>query len=1148
MKSRWLVIGIVMVLILVWIVPYDVPVSYRDESPDTSSLMKILENDSVFSTAADEGVPIDWSPFIVLEIQGELIPARGQQWSQVLEAHGVSSQVLTVSELLADPTLISHAPAIIVDASLGSESGSHVSQNLVSLLIREDIGLILTGRAAWMLHLMRERGPPSETALSTNQLLPATGLEGAVYLSSPVPLTIGSDLTTESSVQLPVDPVQTEWSRTVDLTGNEPSSLLASLRYDSWPVDMFLFGCEDPSLLTSQGQGLLVNSLAYLMSLRENPLTQNLATYQVQNGGLLEGGFSYMHVPSISGTYYTVRSVKGLLASGEWAAWKADHQTLVTEILNDLVVDLGSETGFMTSILEGSFGCASTAKGLYILAVMDLEGSFNIPKIVTFLSSRQSGDGGFENQISTTYLVTEALEEAGMLASIDTVLLEDWLRDCVIDGTKTSDPNLWGAIGANPTSISATNHYAYEYVNALWLLGNAHTDPVKLTSWITTRTSQGDGSYRDTVTPGEEITIGTSSALATMEILGTLSSENRTSGLSWLESNQLASGGFGLKASSDDIVGKSLDTSWVSKCIEALGETSGPVSTGLRNYFALCETDVGFEIIEPIPSLMWSSWLMEVSRLSHATTSIEYSLASQYLSYFSQWTQYPFWSNLTARSSPEYLFNQYRTKSVWTQLFGASAFYHLGVEPPTGVVSDAVNYIALSQDSSGHFRPAMFMGTPHVQHSVAAVEALYLLDQLDTVPNRASLEVALLSEYTSGTWNPAGWTLEPFAGQQSAIDWLCTRAAVRLGLIDTSMASEIEARINSRIQYDDILALSCDVSSLALLNSSGLSADLENIDDSLVLSSLGSTPFSSGWVNSTETWQPIYTAATLDMISILGLKPHLYTTYGCTLSITTDASVGLGENLTVQVQITSTSTTHSLIVYSFGEWTKYENVASMASISISAPTDSVYLGPTTVYAMVSNWNQSRAFSSLSLDVTGTLQGSLSLDSNIVPLGSQINGTVIWSLSTEEPAGLSNITVRLGDGGTYQQWTYNDVSPFDLNVPTTDFDSGTYDLAVTLGRQYCTPLMLLEVVEIVAPVPTYINSPAITTGTTGQPLYIDWSLRFTSNGSEIASQVTGLTVRNTLDQVVYSTQDISEIGGSTFTWTPSSRGNFSYIIR
>ncbi|MHA2066142.1 MAG: hypothetical protein ACXABY_17360, partial [Candidatus Thorarchaeota archaeon] len=349
------------------------------------------------------------------------------------------------------------------------------------------------------------------------------------------------------------------------------------------------------------------------------------------------------------------------------------------------------------------------------------------------------------------------------------------------------------------------------------------------------------------------------------------------------------------------------------------------------------------------------------------------------------------------------------------------------------------------------------------------------------------------------------------------------------------------------IQYNDLYALSRDVATLALLNSSGFSIGLDGIDRAQVLSALGLFPFADGWFTTSPQWQPVFTAGALEMVSILGLRPTLYRTPGSSLSASVAGTAQLGSTVSLNVIVSSLEPTHTLLIHAFGICTQYQNVADADIIILSVPTSPAILGLNEVYVIVQDWNHSRAFDSSTIDVQGTLQGSLAIDSNTVQSGNLINGTVTWSLSTGEGAGLANITVRLGDPPTYEQWAFQDTSPFILQVPTTDFGTDTYNLTVTLNRQHCEVLVLRDQVDIVAPINTYMLSPSLTTGSVGRMSYIDWSLRFASNGSEIASQSATLTIVNAADQIIHTTQGVSSFGGSVFSWTPGQRGNYTYTI-
>ncbi|MHA1963175.1 MAG: prenyltransferase/squalene oxidase repeat-containing protein [Candidatus Thorarchaeota archaeon] len=1093
-----------------------------------------------FALSANPGVLVDPQPYIVLELSGDVIVNRGDAWSQLLNASGIVSQVLDINDVITNPELLDGVPAILVDASVGSANGASVSQTLIDILIQKDISLILTGRSAWILHRFRGRGPPSLTAPATVVLLETAEYAGAVFLSLPVPLTIGTSLTTESGIMLPIDNTQTEMSRLVDLTGTTPAST-ASLRYDSYPLDLFLLSVEDPTLLTGTGQGLLQNAIAFSSAIRETETANVLADLQAPEGSLLAGGFNYQHEPTIAEAQYSAYSVYSLLSGSSWTTWVSQNSALIQSVLDTLKVDLGTETGFMNSKSEGIITCTSTAQGLWLIETMGLSGSFNVPEIVSYLSSRQVS-GGFENSIISTHHVAEALYHSGYLGSINTVELETWLRSLVIDGGKTSDPDLWGSIGEHPTSLSATNDYAVKYLRSLQYIGKAHPDPAKLTSWILTRTSNGDGSFRNSHNPDEEAVTGTASALTSMQILGMLSASNKTSGLAWFSSNRLDSGGFGFKPKSSDLVAKTRETSRVASCLGVLGETGGGLSSGIISYITAVTTDVGFETMDIIPSLMWSSWIISASRLTHAADVVDVNLAAEYLNYFEKLNMFPLWDNITTINPPEYGYNQYRTMSVWTQYFGASMADSLDVDLSTGVVSEITLFLSQAQWVTGHYRPSSMSGIAHLQHSVAAVETLYLLDELSTIPYRAMLESGILSEYSSGSWDTTGWTLEPFTRSQPAIDFLSTRAALRLGIVSPAMASEITAVIESRVQYTDLLALSYDVATLALLNSSAFSTDLESISRPLVLSALGSH-FAVGWYNSTTLRQPVFTESVLKMVSILGLRSSLINVHGTMVITSSGGTVAPGADLPVSITITSATSAHSVMVYSFGEWNLFTNVANTDTLMVPVPSTGDVLGPADIAVSVVDWGASRAFDSFSVTVQGSIVGSLDLETPTVKMGENVNGIVSWSLTGGVDAGQSQVTVRLD----VLEWVYDETSPYWFSIPTIGFDAGTYPLTVTVEKSYCTDLVLVDAVTIAQPNPTYISSSSALSGAVGEEILIDWSLHFSLNSSQISGQEAILTIKDSLDSVVYSDIDVSVVGGSDFSWIPAARNVYSFTI-
>ena len=1134
---RTLILTIVVIILLA------TPMATAGPEEFTGDRMRLQQEPA--TPSAGPGVPIDIAPFIVLEMAGGDVALHGSSWSQLLNASGIMNRLLDVNDVLNDPDSITDVTVMLVDASVGSGNGATVSQLLIDLLILRDISLILTGRSTWILHRLRNLGPPSLAVSATTVLLESAEFAGAAFMKTPNTLTIGNSLTSESGLMIPVDQTQTELSRIVDLTEAIPTNV-APLRHDSFPLDVFLFAPEDPTKLTVTGEDLLENTIAFSYALRESGTANAIANQQASAGSLLEGGFSYQHEPTVTSTYYAVQSARSLMSGSEWNTWLADNDDIVQSVLETLIVDFGSEIGFRTSVTEGIVNCMSTAQGLWLITTMGLTAEFPVVEIVTYVSSRQDVDGGFENDISTTYHVVEALHVSGELGAIDTTDLEDWLRSLVIDGSKTSNPDLWGSIASDPTSLSPTNENAIKYLRSLDFIGKAHPDPAKLTSWILTRTTNGDGSFRNSPNPDEEFVTGTASAISSMELLGTLSSSNRTAGLAWFTTNMLDSGGFGMKPKVSDLVAKTRESSRVSMCLNLLSETGGGFAAGIRTFLNSIRTDVGFEGMDLLPSLMWSSWMLSINRLSHSSGTVDTDLAESYLSGFGPWTQYPTWGNITALVAPEYLVSQYRTKSVWTQFFGALSMQALGIDFPPDMVSEMTLYLSQAQFMTGHYRPTSLMGTAHIQHSVAAIETLFLIDELSTIPYRTALESAMLSEYSSGSWDSTGWFLEPFAGSQEVIDYLSTRAAVRLGIVTSTMANEIAASVQARIQYTDLFALSCSVATLSLLNTSSFSIDLESIDRSQVLSALRSSSITANWYNSSFQWQPIFTEGVLKMVSILGLRPSYINVTGGTLSTTAGATVSLGSNLNVDVSITSVDSTHSVLVHAFSQWTLFENVLKSDTLSVPVPSSVTSLGQEEIFVIVSDWGASLAFDSFSVIVEGTITGSLNLDSTTAKMGELVNGTVDWSLGGID-AGVCHLTIRLGNHLVFNEWTYDETSPFAFSVPSSGFDAGVCNITVTVEKQFCIDLVRTEEVTIVEPNPTYITAPSNLIGEIGEELSIDWSLHFGANSSQIDGQEVSISIVNTFDVVVFTDTGVSQIGGSTFFWTPAVRGEYTFVM-
>jgi hypothetical protein len=1093
--------------------------------------------------SADSGFPSSGiGPYIVIELIGGSLSNRGDDIITVLSEAGIQCELHNVSGVLATPDLLQNAEVLILDASCGSGDGTTIDSQFITLLVRMDLPTVLVGRAAWLIHRLRKTGPPGTTAPIETQLQTTPEFTGAVFLTQPQSLSMGSLLTTEAGLNLPVDDVQTDRSRLIELTGTTTPAALSPLRYESWPLDVFIFGPEDPALLTGNGKGLLVNTVAYATSLRENPLANLFKVIQSKEGHTLAGGLHHSHIPSIAGTYHAVHAVNDLMDSGSFTSWRSVNQALVLSILSDVYVDMGSEAGFSDSQFE-TVTVQSTAMGLWLTTVMGLGLQFSVTKLTAYVSSRQSGSGDWSDDMTTTFHITEALFQSGGLGAVDTVSLESWLRSCVIDGA-TGSPENWGGLGRNPTDGIARNIYSSHYVQALWMLGKAHTDPAKLTEWIQD-TSNGDGTFNDAIGPDLYVTRGTVSALTTMSILGTLAPSNQTTGLSWLASNQLPSGGFGLGWLTDDVVAKTWSVAEVASCLSQLGETSGTVATGLLSYVDDVRSDNGFEVMEEIPSLMWSYWLSELNRFAH-TGEVNNFLIEDYLNGFDGFglSMYPGLSNLSVMSAPEYNMQQYYLSGTWAQFFGVGLADSSGTTLSPSLVSDLTFYLALRQHSSGHYRP-FTVGTPHMQYSVAAVEALFQLDELDTIWYRSELDSAILDQYSSGLWNSVGWNLAPFGGVQSAIDYLSTRTALRLDLVTPLMASEIANTIESRLQYNDLWALSWDVKTLALLNFSSFSFDLESLDRTSVLSALGST-FADGWFNSSDQWQPIFTTGVLDMVSVLGLRPQMVTVEGCSLTTVFPATVQLGSSLDIPVTVTSPQPIHSIYVHIFDLWILFENVTTTDTLTLTVPSDSGSIGLQDISLVVWNKGMSRAFDHGITEVLGSMEGALVIPVSDVIRGNPILGTVAWTLIGGGDAGPTDFNVKLSNATYFEESTSTQQSPYNLSVPTDGFSEGIYNLIVTLSRTGCDDLVLWQPVSIAQPLGTFISSVTPISGGIGNESQISWSLHF-NNGSVIADELVSLTVWDGGMSVVHTDAMVSVGGQSTFSWTPNSRGLFTFNI-
>ncbi len=1106
--------------------------SYDDSRP------KQVENTM---TSATPGIIIDATPYIIIQALNTSITSHGFEIAKVLEARGIVTKIISADEITA--SVISGSPAIILDASMGADNGSLVSNSLLSSLLQCDAPLILLGRSAWILHRLKNRGSPSHTAFSSNTLFTTPAYEKAVFFYYPNTITSGDMITTENEVALPLDIAQTEHSRLVNLTSADAPERLPVLRYDSWPLDMFLLSAESPTRMTESGIDLLVNLLAYVPTLKESSTSITVRSAQASHTDVVEGGFSYFHTPRIEAIYHAVHIAYEVLNGQDWISWLDNNSGMIENALDRLYLDDGVTANFYTSLIDGKVTNTSIANGLWIASIIGSK-RFNISLLADTLASKQMPEGGFEDSITVTYYVLESLNYSGSLSAIDTVSLESWLRDCVIDGGDTPNPDFWGGVSYNPSSLSPSNSYAAQYVLSLQILGKSHNDPYKLTEWILDQTSNGDGSYTDKIPPSIEIVRGTANALTTMSVLGTLAEENRTNGISWLTSVQLPSGGFG--RDKWDQVGKLIHTDIVATCLVEIGASTA----GLIDFVEACRSEVGFENMEPIPSLMWSYWIAKTARYAHSFQITNMSSISDYLEMFSRWSEYPDLVNITTHVPQEYASyissTQYFDLSVWSQLFGVELTNACGFILDNAMRTSAISQIQQCQASSGHFRPMdSFIWTPSMQYSVAAIEALNLLDGLDSISYRTQLESAVMNEYQSGRWSSQSWTILPFAKKQSAIDYLSTRTALRLDLITTAMANEIASVIANRVQYDDLWALSRDVATIALLNSSfTISLDIFNIS---LIEDLLQNSFIDGWFNSTDFWQPVFTADVLEMVSILGLRLRLMKPTGQNIAITSVGYSHIGQGLSIDISINSTKVSHTVQVSAFNEIFKFDNVANSDTLIIQVPQTQDVLGSSNISIMLNDYGDCRAFARTEVNTTGSLNGSLEVFNSSALIGDMINSTVTWALDTGKPAGPTNLTVRVGNQSFYKEWYYYDqVSSFNIEIPTSDLTEGNYDLNVILDRAWCESLLISEPIVLNAPRPTYFVADSVVYSELSTSAIVNWSLHFQENGSFIASQTVNFEVYYG-STLVYSASDKSIEGVSTFNWTPDTRGTFTYRL-
>ena len=359
--------------------------------------------------AADPGFLVQAHSYLIVELQGAVIEPRGTLIANVLSNSGIVCSVVNVSEAISNSTVLTHTPAIIIDSSVGSNNGSYVPDSFITLLTFCDTPLVLFGRSAWILHRLMNIGPPTQTAPLHTVLRSTPDYDGAVFLTSPYSLSMDASVTSEEDLELPVESVQFNPTKIVNLTGSTNPAAHPTLRYTAWPSDVFLFGPEAPEMLNENGRNHLINLIAYTTSLKESNASSTIKAAQAVEGEILEGGLRYFHEPTLTSCYYAIKTMRSILNNSEWASWKSDYQTMIGDLLNTLIVDYGSESGFSDSVTEGTVMLSTTAHGLWIVAVMDLESQFSVSELSLYISSRQLSNGSFANRIDHTYYAIEAM-------------------------------------------------------------------------------------------------------------------------------------------------------------------------------------------------------------------------------------------------------------------------------------------------------------------------------------------------------------------------------------------------------------------------------------------------------------------------------------------------------------------------------------------------------------------------------------------------------------------------------------------------------------------------------------------------------------------------------------------------------------------
>ena len=109
----------------------------------------------------------------------------------------------------------------------------------------------------------------------------------------------------------------------------------------------------------------------------------------------------------------------------------------------------------------------------------------------------------------------------------------------------------------------------------------------------------------------------------------------------------------------------------------------------------------------------------------------------------------------------------------------------------------------------------------------------------------------------------------------------------------------------------------------------------------------------------------------------------LYDTPGVSMNASSDASTELGTTLEIAISISSGEPTHSVLVNAFGDSILFTNVATTDTLSVAVPSTLTTLGSWDISIMVQDWGCARAFDTLTVQVDGTLTGSLDISTPVV---------------------------------------------------------------------------------------------------------------------------------------------------------------------